>query len=139
MAPDQQTRNQLRTRYRLMASWFLCAMQAIIGLLHLYPPLAYRAVNATTTRVVAVINSIGGIWFFGLGMTALMLGLSLAIWKKFRSYAHLVCAAATVIYDVQLWIGALGERPFGPVTFPVTFVLFVVGHLLLFFSYDGGD
>lgn len=110
-----------------------------MGFLHLYPPLAYRAANATTTRVVAFVNSLGGIWFFGLGATALLLGFTVVAWKTMSSYAHLLCAAACFAYDVQLWIGALGERPFGPIAFPLSFVLFVVGHLLLFFSYDGGD
>ena len=122
-----------------MASWLLCVMQGIIGILHVYPPLAYRVTNATTTRVVAWVNSIGGIWIFGLAGTALALALTLVIWEKYRSYAHLVCAASTIAYDVQLWVGALGDQPHGPITLPVTFLLFFVGHLLLFFAYDGGD
>lgn len=139
MAPDTAHRIQLRNRYRRTASWFLCLMQLALAILHLYPPLAYRSVNATTTRVVAWVNSLGGIWVLGLGLTAMTLGASLLFWNKLRAHAHLACAAATVTYDVQLWIGSLGERPFGPITYPLSFVLFVVGHLLLFFSYDGGD
>jgi hypothetical protein len=139
MAPDAQRRNQLRARYRLFASWFLCVLQVIIGFLHLYPPLAYRAANATTTRVVASVNAIGGIWFYGLGLTALLLGFTIVVWNTVCSYAHLLCAAACFAYDVQLWVGALGERPYGPIIFPLSFILFVVGHVLLFLSYDGGD
>jgi hypothetical protein len=139
MAPDAARRNQIRIRRRLISSWFLCVMQGIMGVLHLYPPLAYRSAHATTTRVVAAVNSLGSLWFFGLGLTALGLGLTLTIWKYIISYAHLICGAACLAYDVQLWIGALGEKPFGPITFPVSFLLFVVGHLLLFFAHDGGD
>jgi hypothetical protein len=139
MAPDTAHRNQLRNRYRTIASWFLCSMQFILAIFHLYPPLAYRSANATTTRVVAWVNSLGGVWVIGLGLTAAFLGISLISWKNLRAYAHLACAAATVAYDVQLWVGALGDIPFGPITYPLSFVLFVVGHLLLFFSYDGGD
>jgi hypothetical protein len=139
MAPDMQARNQTRDRYRTMASWFLCGMQGIIGLLHLYPPLAYRSVNATTTRVVATVNALGGLWVFALGLSAAALAGSLIAWHRLRPYMHLACTGVTLAYDVQLWVGALGDKPFGPLTFPVTFLLFVVGHLLLFFSYDGGD
>src|ERR1044071_7900008 len=131
MAPDLQHRNQLRVRYRLIASWFLCVLQTTIGLLHLYPPLAYRAANATTTRVVAFVNSLGSIWFFGLGLTALSVGVTLLVRRSFTSYAHLVCAAACFAYDVQLWVGAFGEQPYGPITLPCAFILFVVAHLLL--------
>lgn len=139
MAPDAQHRNQLRQRYRTTASWFLCGMQGLIGLLHLYPPLAYRSSGATTTRIVSYVNSLGGIWVLGLGLSALLLGICLGVVRRYQSYAHLACAAMTICYDVQLWVGALGDRPFGPITFPITFILFVIGHSLLFFSYDGGD
>lgn len=139
MAPSIQHRNRLRDRRRTVASWFLCVMQGILAILHLYPPLAYRSVNATTTRVVAAVNSLGGVWFIGLGFTAAALATTLLTWRKWRHYAHLLCGAATLAYDVQLWVGALGEKPFGPVTYPTSFLLFFVGHVLLFFAYDDDD
>lgn len=114
-------------------------MQAILALLHTYPPLAYRQVNATTTRVVATINELGYVWVIALGTTALFLAMTQTFLQKARKYAHLLCGAVAAGYDIQLWVGALGETPFGPVAYPVSFVVIVVSHVMMFLHYDGGD
>jgi hypothetical protein len=87
--------------------------------------------------VVAYINELGPIWVIAFGFSAGGLFLSLLL-QRGRHLWHLVAGAVFMGYTTALFVGALGESPHGPVTYPVLAVLPIVGNFLLALSY-GGD
>jgi hypothetical protein len=132
-----------RAGMRTMASWILFSFQAIFAILHIFPSLVYRAgTQGATTAVVAYINELGPFWIGAFGVTALGLGLSLIVKRERQTYLwHLLSGAVFGGYSAALFVGAVGDTPHGPVTYPVLALLPVIGHFLLSLSYGttGGD
>lgn len=130
-----------RSSIRILASWILFSFQAIFAVLHVFPPLAYRVgLKGSTTAVVAYINELGPFWIIAFGATALGLGVSLIFRKWKQTYLwHLVSGAVFGGYTAALFVGALGDYPHGPVTYPLLALLPVIGHFLLALSYSNND
>lgn len=132
-----------RAGIRATASWILCALQMTFAVLHAFPPLAYRVdIRSSTTAVVAYINELGPLWISAFGATALGLAFGLIARKGRQLYLwHLLAGAVFGGYTAALFVGALGDVPHGPVTYPVLALLPVIGHFLLALSYGspGGD
>jgi hypothetical protein len=132
-----------RSNIRAIASWILFSFQGLFAVLHVFPPLAYRVgAKVSTASVVAYINELGPVWISAFGITALGLGLSLILRKGHQTYLwHLMSGAVFGGYTAALFVGAFGDSPHGPVTYPVLAALPVIGHFLLALSYSttGGD
>lgn len=123
---------------RAAASWILLAFQLTFSVLHLFPPLAYRVgLKGATTQVVAYINELGPVWALAFGLSACGLFLAL-LSKKGRHIWHLITGSVFMGYATALFVGAWGEAPHGPITYPVLAILPVIGNFLLALSY-GGD
>lgn len=123
---------------RKIGSWLFTIFQIAFGLLHLKPSLAYRIGSTSTTYIVGYINSLGPYWVVLFVLSGLFTAYTLLRKDGWCWIGHLFCGAILAGYTAALYVGALGDSPHGPLTYPTMSLVITSCHAMLMHSY-GGD
>lgn len=129
--------DQARKSARTIVSGALCFFQLYMAFLYQFPSLVSRTGNPSpTVKVVQFVQSLGPYYTLGFAISGGTLLVALLI-KRWIYVGHLACFSVFFAYAMALLLGALGDKPHGPILAPSLCLVPLLCHAVLALVYGG--